>query len=67
MSKFAKMAVIGGSYLVTMVVLLVSAVGQSQDPRFMRLGGGSVFMLYGLALLGLSVFAIAKEPSKPNS
>ena len=61
MSKFVKMSIVGGVYLLTVVGLLVSAVAlvTSDGLRFViaRGGGTGVFVMYGMAFLGLSVLA----------
>lgn len=61
MTKFAKLAAIGGTYVVAVFIILVSATSRMSDRNFyviVRSGSGSgLFIMYGLACLGLSVVA----------
>ncbi len=72
MSKFAKLAIVGATYALVVFGLLFSALRQvtgSTDYNIMEATGTGIFIMYGLAILGLGVvvgvivFAIAKEPS----
>ena len=57
MTKFKMIGIVGAVYVCLTLLLIILAVDNASDIRLMRSGGGSIFTMYGLAILGLSIVA----------
>lgn len=56
MSRFTKLGIIGGVYVVLVLFLINSAMSNATGLRLLRSGSG-LFTMYGLAVLGVSIVA----------
>jgi Zn-dependent protease with chaperone function len=61
LSKFTKMSIVGGVYVLIVLGLLASAFVSVESDALRRVilrgGGSGFFVMYGMAFLGLSVLA----------